>query len=92
MSQIVGDVASATVFGVGFLIHVCRTGCHGVLSLPKRLPAKPVREAWNEAKADGWEVAPIAPSTWSMDHDGEYHELRRPGVTQTLSDCEAEMN
>ena len=92
MSQIVGELAPTAVFGVGVLVHVCRTRCHGLLSLPKSLPAKPVREAWNQAKADGWEVAPIAPSTWSTDPDREYHELRRPGVTNTLADCEAELN
>ena len=92
MSHAVGEVASATVFGVGYLIHVCRTRCHGVLSLPKCLPAKPVREAWSEAGKDGWEIAPVTESTWSTDQDREYHELRRPGVTNTRSDCEAEMN
>jgi hypothetical protein len=92
LSQIASDVATVTAFGLGVLVHVCRKRCHGLLSLPKGLPAKPVREAWREARAKGWEVAPIASSTWSTDNDSEHHELRRPGVKNTLSDCEAELN
>lgn len=92
LSQIASDLATVTALGLGVLVHVCRKRCHGLLSLPKGLPAKPVVESWREARAEGWEVARIAPSTWSTDTDREYHELRRPGVENTIGDCEAELN